>query len=35
MIFHLSTKEEQDYMAKTFKVLDLDGNGKISKEELL
>ena len=35
MIFHLSTKEEQDYMAKSFKVIDIDGNGKISKEELM
>jgi Ca2+-binding EF-hand superfamily protein len=35
MIFHLSTKEEQDYMARTFKEIDIDGNGEISKEELL
>ncbi len=34
MIFHLSTKEEQDYMARTFKEIDIDGNGEISKEEL-
>jgi Ca2+-binding EF-hand superfamily protein len=34
MVFHLSTREELDYMQKTFKALDLDGNGKITKEEL-
>jgi Ca2+-binding EF-hand superfamily protein len=34
MVFHLSTREELDSMQKTFKALDLDGNGKITKEEL-
>jgi calcium-dependent protein kinase len=35
MVFHLSTEEEMEYMQKTFKAIDLDGNGKISKNELL
>jgi Ca2+-binding EF-hand superfamily protein len=34
MVFHLSTREELDSMQKTFKALDIDGNGKITKEEL-
>jgi|LauGreDrversion4_2_1035121.scaffolds.fasta_scaffold361669_1 calcium-dependent protein kinase len=34
MVMHLSTKEELDYLAKTFKAFDIDGNGCISKEEM-
>jgi hypothetical protein len=34
MFFHLSTREDLDSMQKTFKALDIDGNGKITKEEL-
>ena len=34
MVLHLSTKEELDYLAKTFKAFDTDGNGCISKEEM-
>ncbi len=34
MVLHLSTKEELDYLSKTFKAFDSDGNGCISKEEM-
>ncbi len=34
MVFHLSTKDELEQLTKTFKAIDLDGNGNISKDEL-
>jgi calcium-dependent protein kinase len=34
MVLHLSTKDELDFMQKTFKAFDLDGNGVITKDEL-
>jgi Ca2+-binding EF-hand superfamily protein len=34
MVLHLSTREELDQLAKTFKSFDSDGNGCISKEEM-
>lgn len=35
MVFQLSSKDELDQLSNTFKMLDIDGNGQISKDELL
>lgn len=35
MVNYLTTKEEQKAMLATFKELDTDGNGTLSREELL
>jgi calcium-dependent protein kinase len=35
MVFQLSTKEELENLANTFKMIDINGNGQISKDELL
>jgi Ca2+-binding EF-hand superfamily protein len=35
MAGQLHTKTEKEHIARVFKTLDISGNGKISKEELL
>ena len=35
MVFQLSSKEELEQLSNTFKAIDKDGNGAISKDELL
>ena len=35
LVNYLSTKEEKNELLKTFQALDLNGDGQISKEELI
>jgi Ca2+-binding EF-hand superfamily protein len=33
MVFQLSSKKDLDFLANTFKMIDKNGNGQISKDE--
>ena len=35
LVNHLSTKEEKNELEKTFHALDINGDGKLSREELI